>query len=279
MATETAPPSTTGSPKTRAPIPDPTLRTDRWWLMPLVYVLGLGAFIVYSTYAVLVGDHFFIGERTTGAHGHAPYISPFYSPCLAGNACGPVKTPVIGNIFDGAFFLSRLVVLMFPLAFRTTCYYYRKAYYRSFWLSPPACGVSEPHKKYTGESRFPLILQNTHRYWWYAAVLVLFMLSVDAVLAFNWDGHFGMGLGSLIMVANVLLLAAYTFGCHSCRHILGGRLNHFSRHPIRYRLWTQVSKLNARHGFFAWASLISVGLTDLYIRLASHGVFHDPRFF
>jgi hypothetical protein len=88
-----------------------------------------------------------------------------------------------------------------------------------------------------------------------------------------------MGLGTLIMVVNVVLLAAYTFGCHSCRHVLGGRLNHFSRHPIRYWLWTQVSKLNARHGFFAWASLISVGVTDLYIRLASHGVFDDPRFF
>ena len=53
--------------------------------------------------------------------------------------------------------------------FRLTCYYYRKAYYRSFWLSPPACAVPDGHKKYTGETRFPLIFQNLHRYFFYAA--------------------------------------------------------------------------------------------------------------
>src|SRR4051812_44072640 len=277
MATETAT-ATTESPTGRAPIKARTLRTDRWWLTPTIYVFGLSAFVVYSTWAVFVGDHFFIGSRT-GSSAHAPYISPFYSPCIAGDACGPVKTPVIGNVLAGFFFLSRLVVLLFPLGFRTTCYYSRKASYRSYWMSPPACAVAEPHRRYTGERKFPLILQNSHRYWWYAAVLVLFMLSVDAVLAFNWDGEFGMGLGTLIMVLNVLLLAAYTLGCHSSRHILGGKLNHFSKHPIRYWLWQQASKLNARHGLFAWASLLSVAFVDIYIRLVATGAFHDPTFF
>ena len=36
------------------------------------------------------------------------------------------------------------------------------------------------------------------------------------------------------MVANVVLLWAYTLSCHSCRHIIGGRLNNFSKHPVRY---------------------------------------------
>ena len=58
-----------------------------------------------------------------------------------------------------------------------SCYYYRKAYYRSFWLSPPACGVAEPHGKYSGETRLPLILNNVHRYFFYAAVLVALILS------------------------------------------------------------------------------------------------------
>ena len=65
-----------------------------------------------------------------------------------------------------------LLILIFPLGFRLTCYYYRKAYYRGFWASPPACAVAEPHAKYTGETRFPLILQNIHRYFFYFAVLV-----------------------------------------------------------------------------------------------------------
>jgi hypothetical protein len=274
MSTETsthiATPPTQPSTPNRAPIRAQTLRTDRWWLTPLIYVTILTAFVVYSTYAVFIGNHFAVPGR--------PYISPFYSPCTA-DACGPARTPVVGHLFGGFFFISRIVFLTFPLGFRMTCYYYRKAYYRSYYLSPPACGVAEPHNKYTGERRFPLVLQNTHRYWWYSAVIILFLLAVDAVLSFNWDGSFGMGLGSLVLTVNVLLIAAYTFGCHSCRHILGGRLNHFSRHKIRYWFWTQVSRLNARHGFFAWASLISVALADVYIRLVSAGAFHDPRFF
>jgi hypothetical protein len=281
MATDTASTPTTGSPEARAAITARTLRTDRWWLTPLIYVFGLGAFIVYSTYAVLVGDHFFIGERAANAHGHAPYISPFYSPCLAGDACGPVKTPVIGNIFDGMFFLSRLVVLMFPLAFRTTCYYYRKAYYRSFWLSPPACAVAEPHKKYTGETRFPLVLQNIHRYFFYAAIVVAGILTYDTVLSFrNEDYQWGhMGLGTLVFLLNITLIWLYTLSCHSCRHIVGGKLKHFSKHPVRYRMWQWVGKLNARHMLLAWASLVSVALADFYVYLVASGAFDDPRFF
>jgi hypothetical protein len=274
MSTETpdriATPAALPETPPRAPIRQQTLRKDRWWITPLIYVTVLTAFVIYSTWAVFVGNNFSIPGR--------PYISPFYSPCTA-NACGPVATPVIGHWFGDLFFLSRIVFLIFPLAFRATCYYYRKAYYRSYWLSPPACAVAEPHVRYSGERRMPLILQNSHRFWWYAAVVILFLLGYDAVMAFNWNGEFGMGLGTLIMVINVLLLASYTFGCHSCRHILGGRLNHFSKHPIRYWMWTQVSKLNARHGFFAWASLLSVAFVDIYIRLVATGAFHDPRFF
>ena len=48
--------------------------------------------------------------------------------------------------------------------FRLTCYYYRGAYYKSFWADPPACAVSEPRKIYLGERSFPLIMQNFHRY-------------------------------------------------------------------------------------------------------------------
>jgi hypothetical protein len=40
-----------------------------------------------------------------------------------------------------------------------------------------------------------------------------------------------------------------------------------------------VSRLNARHMQLAWASLVFVGLTDVYIRLVASGTIHDPRFF
>ena len=111
--------------------------------------------------------------------------------------------------------------LVFPLGFRLTCYYYRKAYYRSFWLSPPACAVAEPHAKYTGETRFPLILQNVHRYFFYLGVVLALILTYDAVIAFrDRQGDWGhMGLGTLLLLVNAVLLWAYTLSCHSCRHI------------------------------------------------------------
>ena len=88
-----------------------------------------------------------------------------------------------------------------------------------------------------------------------------------------------MGLGTLIMLANVVLIWLYTLGCHSCRHIMGGRLRHFSQHPVRYKLWGWVSILNGQHARWAWASLVSVALTDFYIYLLATGTFDDPRFF
>ncbi len=87
----------------------------------------------------------------------------------------------------------------------------------------------------------------------------------------------GIGVGTVVLVINAVLIAGYTFGCHSCRHITAGRLNSFSKHPIRYRFWTLVSKLNARHEEWAWASMIWIALADLYIRLVSAGVFNDPH--
>ncbi len=119
-----------------------TLRRDRWWLQPVLTAIGLVAFVVYSTWATFQNADYYAD----------PYVSPFYSPCLA------VGCPVGAQTFHATFAVpavvsSTLLVLVFPLGFRASCYYYRKAYYRSFWLSPPACAVSEPHRRYTGETR------------------------------------------------------------------------------------------------------------------------------
>jgi len=96
----------------------------------------------------------------------------------------------------------------------------------------------------------------------------------------TFDGvSFGIGIGSLIILINVILLWAYTLSCHSCRHITGGRLKHFSKHPVRYWTWTQISKLNKHHMAFAWISLATLMLSDLYIMLVASGAFSDPRIF
>src|SRR5215831_12726385 len=174
-----------------------------------------------------------------------------------------------------------IIILGVPTGFRLTCYYYRKAYYRSFWRAPAACAVREPHAKYTGETRFPLILQNLHRYFFWIALVLNVVLTIDAVIAFrNHEGQWGhMGLGTLILVINAALLWGYSLSCHACRHAVGGRLRHFSKHPVRYWMWTQVSRLNTRHMQYAWVSLYWVLFTDLYIRLVASGAISDPRFF
>ena len=257
-----------GTGRGRATIAERTLRTDRWWIQPAVTVVVLVLFVAYSTFRAFQDAYYFA----------EPYISPFYSPCIT-TACEGNTFP---KLFTGPSWISPAIyILIFPLGFRLTCYYYRKAYYRSFWQSPPACAVAEPHKRYTGETRLPLIGQNVHRYFFYAGLLFNLLLTYDAVLAFrdgggNW-GH--MGLGTLVFIANAVLLWLYSLSCHSCRHIVGGRLNSFSRHPLRYRYWTFVSRLNARHMVYAWVSLFGVALTDLYVYLIAAGVFSDPRFF
>lgn len=245
------------------------LRWDAWWLEPTLVVAGLGAFILYSTWAALQNAHYYA----------APYLSPFYSPCLSTD-CQHVTLPLLGSlpalpvigVLSPAF-----LILWVPAGFRLTCYYYRKAYYRSFWGTPPACAVPDVRAGYTGETVFPLILQNVHRYAFYLAVVLIAVLTYDAILAFRFKGGFGIGVGTLLMWANVVLLAAYTFSCHSCRHLCGGHLDAFSGAPTRYRLWSLVTRLNERHPLFAWLSLGSVGLTDLYIRLVSMGIIRDVR--
>jgi hypothetical protein len=254
----------------RAAIPQRTLRTDRWWVTPAIYAFVLVTVVAYSTWAAFQTVNYFA----------KPYISPFFSPCVA-TVCAKSGAPHVG-IFGPWWGISpAIIVLIFPLGFRLTCYYYRRAYYRSIWLSPPACAVREPHRRYTGETRFPLILQNIHRYFFFLLLFFNAILTYDAVVAFrDPHDHWGhMGFGTLMLVINALLLWSYSISCHSCRHVIGGRLRHFSRHPIRFKAWGVVSKLNARHMFFAWASLIFVALTDLYIRLVAAGWITDPRFF
>jgi hypothetical protein len=253
---------------TRAQIDEKTLRSDRWWLYPLTTFVVFTAFVVYATIRAFQGAHYYA----------EPYLSPFYSPCLGDCVEGSSD---FGQPFGWFPLSAALIILIFPLGFRMTCYYYRKAYYRSFWLSPPACAVAEPHTAYSGETRLPLILNNLHRWFWYAAVVVAAILTFDTVLTFrNEQGEWGhMGLGTLVFLANIYLIWMYTLSCHSCRHAVGGRLRHFSKHPVRYRLWTWVSKQNAHHARYAWLSLFSVALADLYVLLLSTGAFDDPRFF
>jgi hypothetical protein len=280
-----------------------TSRRDAWWLGPSLTLLGLLAFLVYANFIVffvpgyfeirLHGDKFFEGSNPAVA----PYLAPFHSPLLydaqSPHAWIQAEKP---SWWFLPFFSSAMLILIFPAGFRLTCYYYRKAYYRAFWADPPACGVGEPRKSYWGENHWPLLFQNIHRYFLYAAIVILLFLFWDAVLAFWWPtldakgiptgGHqFGMGLGTVIMWINVVLLAGFTFGCNSLRHLVGGRLDCFScpnniaKERTGYRLWRWVTRFNEYHMQWAWLSLFSVGFTDFYIRMCAAGYWRDVRFF
>jgi hypothetical protein len=254
----------------RASIPERTLRTDNWRKAPLLTFTLLTLWVAYALVRTVSQRYYFVEQYH--------YLSPFSSPCVSASC--PSGARDFGTWFGHfpPFIPLALLVLPFLLGFRLTCYYYRLAYYRAFWASPPACAVAEPHRKYTGETRFPLIFQNLHRYFFAAAVLISLINTYDAIRAFQGkDGGVGLGLGTLIMVINVVLLWAYTLSCHSCRHIIGGRVRSFSRSPLRYRAWTFVSKLNARHMQLAWTTLATLMLTDLYIALVSSGTFSDLR--
>jgi hypothetical protein len=261
---------TTSAPAGRASIAERTLRSDRWWLAPLLTAVGLLAWVAYATVRAFMQKDYFVAQYE--------YLTPFYSPCVS-NGCIP-EAAHFGRFLPDAWWLPyAALTLPFLLLFRLTCYYYRKAYYRSFWLSPPACAVAEPHASYSGETRYPLLGQNLHRYFFYAAVAISLINSYDAIRAFvTADGEFGFGLGNVILVANVALLWLYTASCHSCRSLIGGRLNHFSKHPVRYKLWGWVSKLNHRHMELAWTTLASLAITDFYIMAVSAGWFSDLRF-
>jgi len=259
---------------TRAKISQRTLRTDKWWIQPLLIFSVLILFIIYATFRAFENNHYF----------SEPLISPFYSPCLS-EAC-KAGASLLGQPFGiwhilGMTFSPALFILVFPLGFRMTCYYYRKSYYRSFWMSPPACAVAEPHAKYTGETKAPLILQNSHRYFFYIGLVFNVLLTIDAILAFkNKEGEWGhMSVGTLVLLANATFLWLYSASCHTCRHTIGGRLRNFSAHPIRYKAWTIVSALNHKHQEFAWVSLLGVAFADFYVRSVDTHLFTNLYFF
>jgi len=254
-----------------------TTRTDRWWIEPLWTGAGFLCFVAYTTWAMFQGNHYW----------HGSYLSPLYSPLLF------IEPSVAGAApLEHAWFgqwpgwwpallpaSPAMLILMGPLSFRLTCYYYRKFYYRAFFASPPGCAVNPiPQKSYKGESSL-FLFQNLHRYTLYIAIIYIVLLAYDAYIAFFREGVFGIGVGTVVLVLNVVLLSCYTLGCHAFRHLIGGRLNCFScpagTEHLSGKTWGTSSRFNARHMLWAWISMIWVGFSDFYIRMVSMGVFQD----
>jgi len=231
-----------------------TLRKDRWWVEPALVASILTAFGIYTTLsAVLLDSNFEVG----------PYLSPFYEPLLK-----PSWWP----------FSPAILILWAPLGFRGTCYYYRGAYYKAYFANPPACAVTGySSKNFRGESRFPFTVMHLHRFFLFFALALNVFLWIGAFKSFRYEGQWGIGLGSIILTTNAFLLMMYSLGCHSLRHVVGGRLDCFSCAKGNKAVWDKVSVWNADHKRWAWMSLFSVLITDIYIRLVANGVIADPN--
>lgn len=245
-----------------------TLRTDAWWVEPAIYgVLMAGAFGWLTISIFLDQWAFEVG----------PYISPVFEPKFF-------------EAKDNWLISPALIVLVGPIPFRATCYYYRRSYYRSWFFSPPACAVGDIGKSYKGETKLPFWIMNLHRFAMYAALVFIPVLWIGAVRSF-WNSHgvldgevvdkgIGIGLGSIVLVINAFLLMMYTLSCHSLRHFVGGSLNCFSCTSFtrtRKRLWDYVTLWNHNHRAWAWFSLVWIVFTDLYIRLVANNVITDPN--
>jgi len=264
-----------------------TVRNDRWWFEPLWTGVGFLLFTIFVNWEIFQGNYYFVGGEGFGG-----YLSPFYSPLLfvdpavAGHA--PVHHALLGarpewwpNWFPS---VSAAFVLPFPLAARLTCYYYRKFYYRAYLFTPPACAVSPVKQpgRYEGE-RMVFLFQNIHRYTIYAAIGVIACLLWDAYQSFFRDGVLGIGVGSIILTLNPILLGAWTFGCHALRHLVGGRADCFSCDRFDHARgttashgwWRRVTRLNEHHMFWAWVSMVWVAGTGIYVRLVAMGIVTD----
>ena len=251
-----------------------TERRDAWWAGPLVTALVLGGFVIYTTFRIFQNAYYQYGHGTGVMEEYAYFLSPMYSPLL-------VLPDWVPDWVSPA-----MLILWMPGGFRLTCYYYRKAYYRAFFLDPPGCAVGEPRDEYAGETRL-LKFQNIHRYFLYIALIFILILSYDAAHTFFWPAAgggytFGISVGSIVLTTGTVLLALYTISCHSLRHLVGGNVDCFScvrGGNARLKLWKGITVLNMNHMFWAWTSLFGVTLADVYVYMVSSGRFSDPILF
>lgn len=269
-----------------------TDRIDGWWKGPTAMAAYLGIMIIYSTWRGFMEADFWIfsefglsggqgGKSGTMAieSGGSHILSPLFSPLII-----PGKGGLGGPVPEFLWWMSpAMFILIFPAGFRGTCYYYRKAYYRAFLQQPTACAVSKPWKKYKGETGL-LVVQNLHRYFLYAALAYLPILSYDVWLSMNFHDpishslSYGFSVGTLVLALNVILLSGYALGCHAFRHLVGGSANDWTSTPIariKYKFWKMSTILNEHHKDWALYSLFWVMFADFYIYACTMGWIND----
>jgi hypothetical protein len=258
-----------------------TNRIDNWLRQPLAMGIALTAAMIYTAVRLFLYPdtiHYEVNGATV--------MSPIFSPNVLEWELFGLKE--WGETDAPSWVNAAILVLWIPFGFRGTCYYMRRVYYRTFFASPVACWVDEPeiNKKigYKGEKRL-FIFNNLHRYFLYAAMIILAIKwwDVTHTLHFTEGAAQGWGIciGTLVMGFEAFLLTMYVTSCHALRHLAGGVLDRWTS-PIaklRGKLFGRISVLNRSHGFWFWTSLTFVFLGDLWVLAVDAGMVSDMVLF
>ena len=241
-----------------------TLRKDAWWAGPAATVLVLSGFIVYATLRAFEGN----------AYEWGAYLSPFYSPFFDvgwAQGLGPRRSSrrrcssCPGPRASGSLATTTARPTTAPS--RGT---------RRRAPSASARRTATTARRSSSSSRTCTATRCTWR------VIFLVILWKDAIVGvFGWKDGVHVGVGTLVMLTNCVLLS----GLHvrlpqlpaphrrQREQLLDGRAR--QRAP---------PALEARHAcstsgtmLFAWVSLFSVALTDLYIRMVAQRRHHRRR--
>ncbi len=251
-----------------------TNRIDNWLKQPLAMGLGLTAAMLYTAWRL-----FLYPESISYELDGSTVMSPIFSPNVLEWELFGLK-----DWNHPSWVNAAVLVLWIPFGFRGTCYYMRRVYYRTFFASPTACWVDEPEINkalgYQGEKRL-FIINNLHRYFLYAAMLILVIKWWDVTHTLHFHGGYGMSLGTLVMGIEAFLLTMYVTSCHALRHLAGGSLDRWTTSigRIRGALFGRISIFNRSHGFWFWTSLTFVFCGDLWVLAVREGHLSDVALF
>ena len=190
--------------------------------------------------------------------------------------------PISGYV--DPFYSPTVLIVPIPGAFRLTCYAYRKDYHRHLFHHPLGCnGESrgEKHSQpYTGERNALFQIENYHRFFLYAGIAILPFFYYDVFQSIIYANS--LRIGTLVLLANALLLTAWTLSCHAFRHIIGGNIDCYTCTPAgsaRKSIWNVQSWWNSHHEALAWISLLTIFFADLYLRALTAGLQVDHLLF
>ena len=223
---------------------------------------------MYANWAALQNKYYTFG----------PYISPFYSPEIFGDSPHAWFGPKPSWYPSFLPFSPALFILWIPGLFRFTCYYYRGAYYKSFWADPPACAVGEPRKSYLRRAQLSADPAEFSPLFSAALLHRLGIPGLRRYEAFWFPDGFGIGVGThRARRQRRSCSAAMSSAATRSATWSAAAFDRISEHPVRHKLYDCVTCLNGNHKKWAWASLFSVGFADIYVRLCAMGIWSDWR--